>query len=72
LRYSPGKINASQTKSALHRTRLRVLHQENFSVLFFYKPPRRAVLLLALCRSKPTEISEKNFSFFSFEDLKRI
>ncbi|TQC76444.1 MULTISPECIES: hypothetical protein [Pantoea] len=54
------------TKIALYRTRLRVLHQENFSVLFFYKPPHRAAMLLAFCRSTPTEMSEKNFSFFQF------
>ncbi|RRW59456.1 hypothetical protein EGJ48_23165 [Pantoea dispersa] len=54
------------TKIALYRTRLRVLHQENFSVLFFYKPPHRAAMLLAFCRSTPTEMSEKNFSFCSF------
>jgi len=42
LRHSPGKIIAPQKKSALHRTRLRVLHHKNFSVLFFYKPDRRA------------------------------
>ncbi|PPC68997.1 hypothetical protein C1Y42_17960 [Pantoea sp. ICBG 985] len=59
-------MNASQTKSALQRTRLRVLHQENFSVLFFYKPPRRAALLLASCRILLTEIVEKIFSTFQF------
>jgi hypothetical protein len=34
------KINLPPTKSALHRTRLRVLDHKNFSVLFFYKPDR--------------------------------
>jgi hypothetical protein len=38
------KINMSQTKSALHRTRLRVLLHKNFSVLFFLQTdtPERA------------------------------
>ncbi|EOC5807547.1 hypothetical protein ACI49Z_003574 [Cronobacter turicensis] len=31
------KIKLSQTKTALHRTRLQVLDRKNFSVLFFYK-----------------------------------
>ncbi|EOB9999463.1 hypothetical protein ACNJ8R_000035 [Cronobacter sakazakii] len=31
------KIKRSQTKTALHRTRLQVLDRKNFSVLFFYK-----------------------------------
>ncbi|PPC71464.1 hypothetical protein C1Y42_14420 [Pantoea sp. ICBG 985] len=69
-------MNASQTKSALHRTRLRVLHQENFSVSVFYKPPRQPAPLLAFCRSSPTENSEKNFSVFQFwgsiEDLTKM
>ncbi|THD31808.1 hypothetical protein [Pantoea sp. R102] len=62
----PDKINVSPTKTALHRTRLRVLHQENFSVLFFFKPPCRAALLLASCRILRTEIVEKIFSNFQF------
>ncbi|EPN1930840.1 hypothetical protein ACTV70_002385 [Cronobacter dublinensis] len=33
----PHKIKRSQTKTALHRTRLQVLDRKNFSVLFFYK-----------------------------------
>jgi len=65
--YSASKINASQTKSALQRPRLRVLYQENFLVLFFYKPPRRAALLLAFCRILITEIVEKIFSIFQFQ-----
>jgi len=31
------KIKRSQTKTALHRTRLQVLDRKIFSVLFFYK-----------------------------------
>jgi len=66
---------SSLTKTALHRTRLRVLHHKNFSVLVFYKPTRQSAPLLAFCRSSPTEIIEKNFSFFQFsgsdEDLKK-
>ncbi|MDU4128997.1 hypothetical protein [Pantoea sp.] len=66
LRVSPGKIIVAQTKSALHRTRLQVLHHENFSVLFFYKRYGQPARLLAFCRSSPTEKSEKNFSDFQF------
>ncbi|ORM69135.1 hypothetical protein [Pantoea rwandensis] len=62
----PGKIIASLTKTALHRTRLRDLHRKNFSVLFFYKPMRQPALLLLFCESSPTEIIEKNFSDFQF------
>jgi len=47
----PDKINVSPTKTALHRTRLRVLHHKNFSVLFFCKPMRQSASLLAFCRS---------------------
>ncbi|WP_353798063.1 hypothetical protein [Enterobacter cloacae] len=38
-----GQKNLSQTKIALHRTRLRFLDHKNFSVLFFYKPDRASV-----------------------------
>jgi len=68
----PDKINASLTKTALHRTRLRVLDRKKFSVLFFYKPIRQSVPLLVFCWSSPTENIEKNFSFFKFQDLVRI
>jgi hypothetical protein len=47
----PDKIIMLQTKSALHRTRLRVLHHKNFSVLIFYKPMRQSALLLAFFQS---------------------
>jgi hypothetical protein len=60
----PDKINASLTKTALHRTRLRVLHHKKFSVLFFYKPMRQSAPLLAFCRGLATENVEKNFSAF--------
>jgi len=60
----PDKINVSPTKTALHRTRLRVLLHKKFSVLFFYKPVRQSAPLLAFCRSSATERIEKNFSFF--------
>jgi hypothetical protein len=66
----PDKINVSLTKTALHRTRLRLLHHKNFSVLFFYKPIRQSAPLLALCRSSPTESIEKNFSVFQFNGSK--
>jgi hypothetical protein len=60
------KINMSQTKSALHRTRLQVLHHKNFSVLFFYKFPHLSAPWLAFCQSSPIEKNEKNFSDFQF------
>jgi len=62
----PCKINVSPTKTALHRTRLRVLHHKNFSVLFFYKLMRQSAPLLAFCRSSANENSEMNFSVFQF------
>ncbi|MGL3999399.1 hypothetical protein ACR3LR_06175 [Pantoea eucalypti] len=72
LRVSPGKIIVAQTKSALHRTRLQVLHHKIFSVLFFYKGHGQTAPVLALCLSSQTEKNEKNFIFFTFLDLKRI
>ncbi|WP_434747319.1 hypothetical protein [Pantoea sp. Lu_F5_004] len=66
LRVSPDKIIAAQTKSALHRSRLQVLHHENSSVLFFYKPVWQSALLLALFRSSTTENFERDFSVFQF------
>ncbi|WP_436859164.1 hypothetical protein [Citrobacter tructae] len=60
----PHKINLFVTKIALHRTRLRVLDLENFSVLFFYKPDRLTAPLLESCRKTATEKIEKNFSRF--------
>lgn len=62
----PDKINVSQTKTALHRTRLRVLDRKHFSVLFFYKPYRQPAPLLGLCEKTQTEKIEKNFSVFQF------
>ncbi|PTM35417.1 hypothetical protein DA103_13925 [Enterobacter cloacae] len=62
----------SQTKIALHRTRLRFLDHKNFSVLFFYKPPRRAVPALATLRKPQTEKIERNFSVFQFYGSKTI
>jgi len=62
----PDKINVSQTKTALHRTRLRVLDHKSFSVLFFYKPHSQPAPLLAVCRKTKTEKIEKNFSVFHF------
>ncbi|WP_370612688.1 hypothetical protein [Citrobacter portucalensis] len=58
------KRNTSQTKTALHRTRLRFLDRYNFSVLFFYKPDCQHAPLLAVCRKTKTEKIEKNFSVF--------
>ncbi|WP_373963122.1 hypothetical protein [Kosakonia sacchari] len=57
-------MNVSQTKTALHRTRLRVLDRENFSVLFFYKTYSQTAPLLAACGKTKTEKIEKNFSVF--------
>jgi len=54
----------SQTKTALHRTRLRFLDRKNFSVLFFYKPDRQRAPLLAASRKPGTENIEMNFTFF--------
>ncbi|EET0749902.1 TPA: hypothetical protein JXT23_000798 [Escherichia coli] len=61
-----GEINLSQTKTALHRTRLRFLDLEIFSVLFFYKPDRQTAPLLAALQIIRTEMIEKNFSVFHF------
>jgi len=58
------KIKLSQTKTALHRTRLRFLDLEIFSVLFFYKPERQTAPLLAALRRTETEMIERNFIFF--------
>ncbi|MEN4565558.1 hypothetical protein [Pantoea agglomerans] len=66
LRVSTGKIIVLQTKSALHRTRLQVLHHKNFSVCFFYKRYGQPARLLGFCQSPPTEKSEKNFRVFQF------
>ncbi|EPG9046187.1 hypothetical protein PGN83_15215 [Klebsiella aerogenes] len=59
----------SATESGLHRTRLRVLDHNNFSVLFFYKQHCRTAPWLAVCGKLVTEKIEKNFSFFSEKDL---
>ncbi|HFK5732970.1 TPA: hypothetical protein ACG0DS_000459 [Enterobacter sichuanensis] len=64
--------NLSQTKIALHRTRLRFLDHKNFSVLFFYKPDRQPAPLLAALRKTRTEKIEKNFSVFHFWKIKII
>jgi len=60
----PDKINVSQTKTALHRTRLRFLDLEFFSVLFFYKQHRQTAPRLAACQRTGTEKIERNFIFF--------
>ncbi|EFL5814608.1 hypothetical protein K3208_001142 [Escherichia coli] len=59
-------MNLSQTKTALHRTRLRFLDHKNFSVLFFYKPDHQTAPPLAACRITATEKIEKNFMVFHF------
>jgi hypothetical protein len=45
----------SQTKSALHRTRLPLLDLKVFSVLIFYKTILQPVPLAGICRKKRTE-----------------
>lgn len=57
-------LNPIPTETALHRTRLRNLDQEIFSVLIFYKTPRQAVPRQGLCEQSQTEKIEKNFSIF--------
>ncbi|MDK1248783.1 hypothetical protein QMT28_11245 [Cronobacter sakazakii] len=59
-------MKRSQTKTALHRTRLRFLDRKNFSVLFFYKPDRQTAPALAALRKTGTEKFEKNFTIFHF------
>jgi len=44
------KINVSQTKTALHRTRLRFLDHKNFSVFIFYESDSQPVPVLAALR----------------------
>ncbi|MGK6776947.1 hypothetical protein MMF16_00002275 [Enterobacter hormaechei] len=70
-RHSMAK-NLSQTKIALHRTRLRFLDHKNFSVLFFYKPDRQTAPVRAVLRKTRTEKIEKISVFFTFMDLWRI
>ncbi|EAA7681369.1 hypothetical protein FHE01_02715 [Salmonella enterica] len=66
-------MNLSQTKTALHRTRLRFLDRKNFSVGFFFKLYRQPAPVLAALRRLETEKIERNFSNFYFhgsvEDL---
>ncbi|EDV3806527.1 hypothetical protein CTX90_003744 [Salmonella enterica subsp. diarizonae] len=57
----------SQTKTALHRTRLRFLDRKNFSVGFFFKSYRQPAPVLAALRRLETEKIERNFSNFQFE-----
>ncbi|PQY62179.1 hypothetical protein BS419_09525 [Cronobacter sakazakii] len=59
-------MKRSQTKTALHRTRLQVLDRKNFSVLFFYKRYRQPAPPLGLCVKTQNEKIEKNFTFFQF------
>jgi hypothetical protein len=61
--------NIFATETALHRTRLHVLHQEIFSVLNSYKPPGQGALCLGLCDQSQTEKIETDFSVFQFLDL---
>ncbi|MFS7246799.1 hypothetical protein AB6880_13970 [Rahnella inusitata] len=54
------------TEIALHRTRLRFLRQEFFSVLKSYKPHRQPAQCLGFCCHPQNEKIEKNFSKFQF------
>lgn len=63
----PDKINASETKTALHRTRLPFLDLKVFSVSDFYKRHRQPAPLLGLCGKTQTEKIEKDFSVFQFK-----
>ncbi|KAB0855663.1 hypothetical protein FZI13_13175 [Cronobacter sakazakii] len=69
-------MKRSQTKTALHRTRLQVLDRKNFSVLFFYKRYRQPAPPLGFCVKTQNEKIEKNFTFFQFQgsekDLAKI
>lgn len=65
------KINTSQTKTALHRTRLRVLDRDNFSVLFFCKPDCQRAPRLAACGKNRTEKIEKNSTVFQFSGSRK-
>ncbi|MCP2230137.1 hypothetical protein [Erwinia aphidicola] len=62
----PDKINGSETKTALHRTRLPFLDLKVFSVSYFYKPHRQPAPPLGLCGKTQTEKIEKDFSIFQF------
>ncbi|EAA9361600.1 hypothetical protein D5Q48_11830 [Salmonella enterica subsp. enterica serovar Larochelle] len=59
-------MNLSQTKTALHRTRLRFLDRKNFSVGFFFKSYRQPAPVLAALRRLETEKIERNFNNFQF------
>ncbi|MDK1710796.1 hypothetical protein QOM18_21050 [Serratia marcescens] len=59
-------MNVRTTKTALHRTRLRVLDHKNFSVLFFYKSPRQPAPLLGFYEQSQTENFETDFRFLQF------
>ncbi|WP_336795697.1 hypothetical protein [Erwinia aphidicola] len=62
----PDKINGSETKTALHRTRLPFLDLKVFSVSDFYKPDRQPAPPLGLCGKTQTEKIEKDFRDFQF------
>lgn len=59
--------NLSQTKTALHRTRLRFLDRYNFSVFFFYKTERQTAPWLAASQKTRTEKNERNFGIFQWK-----
>ncbi|MBC3946684.1 hypothetical protein H8S21_15235 [Erwinia persicina] len=56
----------SETKTALHRTRLPFLDLKVFSVSDFYKRHRQPAPLLGLCGKAQTEKIEKDFTVFQF------
>ncbi|MBA7855402.1 hypothetical protein HV318_10275 [Enterobacter sp. RHBSTW-00901] len=63
------KNNLSQTKIALHRTRLRFLDRIKFSVLFFFKPDRQTAPVLAVLQNPRTEKIENNFTIFQLSRI---
>jgi len=69
LRVSPGKIIAAQTKSALHRTRLRVLHHKNFQFYFSTNRYARAHRCWLSAGVRQLKALKKISVFFSFKDL---
>jgi len=48
------------------------LDRGKFPVLFFFKPDRQTVPLLAVCRKNGTKKIEKNFSVFQFSGSHKV
>ncbi|EGT4953038.1 hypothetical protein CVY60_20285 [Cronobacter sakazakii] len=60
------------TKTALHRTRLRVLDHKIFSVLSFYSRYRQPAPLPGWRARKQTEKVERNFTVFHFRFFTKL